>query len=224
MDNTTGDTRIVIADDNPVFRYGLRALLETEADLRVVGEANDGEEATQMALELNPNVLLLDLAMPRASGLEALRELTASSVPMHTILLTVAIEKREIVEALQLGARGVVLKEAATQLVIKAIRTVMAGQYWVGREKVTELVQYLRGMRPQDYEEDHGKTFGLTLRELQITGAIVLGGTNKDIAQNLSISEETVKHHLTHIFDKTGASTRLELALLAIRHKLIPDA
>src|SRR5713226_7378307 len=115
MDNTTGDTRIVIADDHPVFRYGLRALLETEADLRVVGEANDGEEATQMALELNPNVLLLDLAMPRASGLEALRELTASSVPMHTILLTVAIEKREIVEALQLGARGVVLKEAATQ-------------------------------------------------------------------------------------------------------------
>jgi DNA-binding NarL/FixJ family response regulator len=217
-------TRILIADDHPVFRYGLRTLLETETDLRVVGEATDGEEVIQLALELKPNVLLLDLAMPRVSGLEVLRELTRSSIPMHIILLTVAIEKREIVEALQLGARGVVLKEAATQLVIKSIRTAMAGQYWVGREMVTDLVQYLRQMMPRNSREDHGETFGLTPRELQIVAAIGLGCANKDIAQKFSISEDTVKHHLTHIFDKTGASNRLELALFAISHKLIPKA
>ncbi len=224
MDNNAEVTRILIADDHPVFRYGVRALLETETDFRVVGDAADGEEVIQLALKLKPNVLLLDLAMPRVSGLDVLHALTRSSVPMHIILLTVAIEKREIVEALQLGARGVVLKEAATQLVIKSIRTVMAGQYWVGREVVTDLVQYLRQMTPRDSREEQGKVFGLTPRELEIVAAIVSGCTNKDVAQRLSISEETVKHHLTHIFDKTGASNRLELALFATSQKLIPSA
>ena len=223
MDKNAEVTRILIADDHPIFRYGVRALLETETDFRVVGDAADGEEVIQLALKLKPNVLLLDLAMPRVSGLEVLHELTRSSVPMHIILLTVAIEKREMVEALQLGARGVVLKEAATQLVIKSIRTVMAGQYWVGREIVTDLVQYLRQMMPRNSQEEHGKAFGLTPRELQIIAAIVSGCTNKDIVQKLSISEDTVKHHLTRIFDKTGASNRLELALFAISQKLIPD-
>lgn len=224
MDRSTEVIRILIADDHPLFRYGVRALLQTETDFAVVGEAADGEEAMRLARELKPNVLLLDLAMPRVSGLEALRAMTSSSVPMHIILLTVAIEKREIVEALQLGARGVLLKEAAAQLVIKSIRAVMAGQYWVGREVFPDLVQYLRQMKPRGSPEEPGKAFGLTPRELEIIAAIASGCTNKDIVQRLSISEDTVKHHLTRIFDKTGASNRLELALFAIGQKLIPNA
>lgn len=224
MDRNAEVIRILIADDHPLFRYGVRALLETETDFAVVGEAADGEEAMRLARELKPNVLLLDLAMPRVSGLEALRAMTSSSVPMHIILLTVAIEKREIVEALQLGARGVLLKEAAAQLVIKSIRAVMAGQYWVGREVFPDLVQYLRQMTPRGSPEEPGKAFGLTPRELEIIAAIASGCTNKDIVQRLSISEDTVKHHLTRIFDKTGASNRLELALFAIGQKLIPNA
>jgi len=132
-------TRIVIADDHPIFRDGLRRLLETEPDLKVIGEACDGAEAVKLARQLKPDILLLDLAMPRHPGLEALREMStpSGSNAVRVILLTAAAEKNQIVEALQLGARGVVLKDSATQLLLKAIHTVMAGEYWVGRESVT---------------------------------------------------------------------------------------
>src|SRR5579863_865213 len=130
--------RIVIADDHPIFRDGLRRLLETEPDLKVIGEASDGAEAVKLTRQLKPELLLLDLAMPRHPGLEALREMSTGtgSTGVRVILLTAAAEKNQIVEALQLGARGVVLKDSATQLLLKAIHTVMAGEYWVGRESV----------------------------------------------------------------------------------------
>src|SRR3979411_3032203 len=125
--------RIVIADDHPIFRDGLRRLLEAEADLKVIGEACDGAEAVKLARQLKPDILLLDLAMPRHPGLEALRELSSGSAnSVRVILLTAAAEKNQIVEALHLGARGVVLKDSATQLLLKSIHTVMAGEYWVG--------------------------------------------------------------------------------------------
>lgn len=213
--------RILVADDHPIFRDGLRKLLEAEADFRVIGEASDGEEAVKLAHELKPDVLLLDLAMPRQPGLDALRELSAASTPVRTILLTVAIEKAQLVEALQLGARGVVLKETSTELLLKSIRSVVAGQYWVGREAVTDLVRVLRDLIPAAGEEAKKKAFGLTPRELEIVSAIVLGYTNKDIARKFTISEDTVKHHLTNIFDKVGVSNRLELALFSIEHRLV---
>ncbi|MGH9789357.1 MAG: response regulator [Candidatus Acidiferrales bacterium] len=214
-------TRILVADDHPIFRDGLRKLLEAEPDFRVIGEASDGEEAVKLAHELKPDVLLLDLAMPHQPGLDALRELAAASAPVRTILLTVAIEKAQLVEALQLGARGVVLKETSTELLLKSIRSVVAGQYWVGREAVTDLVRVLRDLIPAAGEEAKKKAYGLTPRELEIVSAIVLGYTNKDIARKFSISEDTVKHHLTNIFDKVGVSNRLELALFAIEHRLV---
>lgn len=216
-----GTIRIVIADDHPIFRDGLRRLLEAEPDLKVIGEACDGAEAVKLARQFKPDILLLDLAMPRHPGLEALREMSSSSPDgVRVILLTAAAEKNQIVEALQLGARGVVLKDSATQLLLKSIHTVMSGEYWVGRESVSNLVQYLRNLVQSSGEEARQKKFGLTPRELEIVSAVVAGYANKEIAEYFKISEDTVKHHLSNIFDKLGVSTRLELALFAVNQSL----
>lgn len=211
--------QILIADDHPMFRFGLRKFLEAQRDMTVIGEADDGDQTLRMVKEQQPDLLLLDLAMPRLPGLDTLRALAEASQPVRTILLTAAIEKMQIVQALQLGARGIVLKDAASEILLQAIRAVSAGHYWVGRESVADLVSYLRSlMEPPDLAKN---TYGLTPRELEILSAIVAGLSNRDIAKRFSLSEDTVKHHLTHIFDKTGVSTRLELAVFAISHRLV---
>src|SRR5208282_5451756 len=157
----THPIRIVIADDHPIFRDGLRRLLESEGDMKVVGEACDGREAVKLATEIKPDILLLDLAMPHHTGLDALRDLnTRGAGAVRIILLTAAVEKKQMVEALQLGARGVVLKDSATQLLLKAIHAVMAGEFWVGRESVSNLVQYLRNLMQSTNEETKQKKFG----------------------------------------------------------------
>jgi two-component system nitrate/nitrite response regulator NarL len=220
MDNKSNKVKIAIADDHTIFRDGLRRLLESEPEFQIVGEAADGAEALTMAQQSKPDVLLLDLAMPRLPGLDTLRELSTNKSPVKVILLTAAIEKRQIIEALQMGARGVVMKDAATQLLMKGIRTVMNGQYWVGRESVADMVTYLREQSAQQ-PPSPAKSYGLTKRELEILSTIVSGLSNKEIAQRFSLSEDTVKHHLTNIFDKVGVSSRLELALFAINHRLV---
>ena len=219
MAATRPRVRILIADDHHIFRESLRKLLQAESDFQVVGEAADGAEAMERARSLKPHILLLDLAMPRLGGLEALRELGAASNPVRTVVLSAAIRKEDIVKALQLGARGVVLKDAGSHILFECIRSVMAGDYWMGRETVADLVHALRHLsraRP-----GRAREFGLTFRELEIISHIVAGLTNKEIAQQLLLSEETVKSHLTHIFDKLGMSNRLELALFATHHGLV---
>jgi two-component system nitrate/nitrite response regulator NarL len=214
-------TRIVIADDHPIFRDGLVKLLEASPDFQVVGAAADGVHALELVATLQPDLLLLDLAMPRMAGLVALRELRTKSTQAKIILVTAAIDRSEIVTALQLGAHGIVLKESASEMLFKSIRAVMAGQHWVGRKRVTDLASTLRDLSSQGPQPSR-KHFGLTPRELEIIGVILAGYSNNDIAVNFSISEKTVKHHLTNIFDKLGVSNRLELALFALHHNLAP--
>ncbi|OFW21122.1 MAG: DNA-binding response regulator [Acidobacteria bacterium RIFCSPLOWO2_02_FULL_59_13] len=221
MENDSARIRIVIADDHTMFRDGLRSLLEAETDLEVVGEAADGEQAVQLTRRLQPDILLLDLNMPRWNGLDALRELDVSSGTVRPILLAAVIEKDQIARALQLGARGVVLKESATEVLLKSIRMVMAGQYWVGRDSVTDLVSLLRDLMTSSHRQARPKKFGLTPRELQIVSAVVSGFSNKEIAQKFFLSEDTVKHHITNIFNKMGVSNRLEMAVAALHHKLV---
>ncbi len=213
--------RLLIADDHPIFRKGLRSVLEAEDGFVVVAEATNGEEAVRMSRDLQPDILLLDLAMPGVSGMEALAELATAPTAVRTIMLTAAIEKAEIVKALQLGAAGVVLKSSSTELLCKSIRSVMAGQHWIGREAVSDLVQALRAQMGAPPEKPARERFGLTRREVEITSVVVAGLSNREIARKLSLSEDTVKHHLTNIFNKMGASNRLELALFAVHHRLL---
>jgi len=213
--------RVLIADDHATFRDSVRKLIESENGFSVAGEAADGSEAVQKTRELRPDVLLLDLAMPRRDGLEALRELASSSSAAHTIVLTAAIDNSQLVEALRLGARGVVLKDSAIEVLPEALQSVMAGQYWVARETVGGLIEALRSVASPAAESRPDHQFDLTDRELDIVEAVVAGYSNKDIASQFSISEHTVKHHLSSIFDKLGVSSRLELALFALNHELV---
>jgi len=212
-----GTVRILIADDHPIFCAGLRRLLEVERGFDVISEARDGVEAVELATVLRPDLVLLDLAMPRMEGLDVIRELTRRGTGARLILLTASITRNRIVEALRDGAHGVIMKEAASDLLFRAIRAVMAGQTWVDRDTVTDLLHYIRGQSPADTQ----RRFRLTPREQQVVAAVVSGLTNKDIARQFSVSEDTIKHHVSNIFDKLGVSNRLELALVAIDAELV---
>ena len=215
------EIRILIADDHSIFRDGVRKLLEAEGGFTIVGEATNGTEALDLVIGLRPDVLLLDISMPELSGLEVLRRLPKQTAPLRTILLTASVEKSEIIEALLLGAHGIVPKQSASRMLFKSIRTVMAGEFWVSRDLVSDLVETLRGPSSSGVG---AKTMGLTRRELEVIAAVVEGQVNKDIAQTFHISEYTVKHHLTRIFDKLGVSNRVELAMFAVNHELVKIA
>ena len=213
-------TRILLADDHPLFRDGIRKLLHSEPGFRVVGQASNGDEAIQLAKRLSPDIILLDVAMPGRDGMDALKELATLHLPARTLLLTASLGKSEIVRALKLGACGVILKEATTARLFESIRCVMTGQYWVGRESVSDLVRALRTVSPSAELSQRPRDFGLTRRETEVVSMVVAGYSNPDIAEKCNISEQTVKHHIGHIFDKLGVSNRLELALFAVNHRL----
>jgi len=214
--------RIVLADHQQIFRDGLKSLLDSEAGFAVVGWAGSALHALRMVHDLHPDVLLLDLALP-GGGLGVLQKLALMPEPVRTIALTASIDQDTLVAALQHGARGVILKESTTALLFKSIRTVIGDEYWVGREDVGHIVERLRRLTEQCEAEGHAKRFKLTRREMQIVTAVAAGESNKGIAQRLSLSEDTVKHHVSHVFDKLGVFSRLELAVFAINHKLVKD-
>jgi DNA-binding NarL/FixJ family response regulator len=215
----TNQVRVLIADDHPLFREALRELIETDRDFRVIGEANDGREAIKMVADIRPDILLLDLLMPVKAGLETLQELSTMTHTTRTLLLAAEVGDSDVVDALRLGARGVVMKQSASEMLFKSMRTVMAGQYWVGRECVSDLIDQMRE-RAAAPPEPRRPTFGLTPREMEIVSTVVGGYANSEIAQKFEISVKTVKHHLTNIFDKVGVSNRLELALFAVHHRV----
>jgi DNA-binding NarL/FixJ family response regulator len=159
--------------------------------------------------------------MPRLPGLEAMRAIMSKSPRVKIILLTSTISTQQVIEALQIGARGIVAKDAVAGDLSKSLRAVLSGDYWIGGERVVNLLQALRELMQKAAAVPERKTYGLTPRELEVVNSIVEGCSNKDIAREFTISEETVKRHLSNIFDKTGVSTRLELALFAIAHKLV---
>jgi DNA-binding NarL/FixJ family response regulator len=213
--------RILIADDQPVFRCGLRALLQGEADLQIVGEATDCAEAARLVDNLGPHILLIDLATQGALGAQILQRIARSHPDLRIILLLAAdAEKQPIIDALQLGVHGVVTTRASRETFVKSIRMVMAGEYWIPRGTIADFVRALRAV-PVDPAQKQS-VLKLTPRELEVVIAVAGGYTNKDIAQRFSISDQTVKHHLTNIFDKLGVSNRLELVIIAIGRGLVP--
>lgn len=217
---TSPRCRILVADDDPIVRDFLRALLSETKRFELVGEATDGQDAVHKALLLKPDILLLDLLLPSLPGIEALRELTTITAPVKTLLLCSAINKRQIVEALQLGARGILLKQAIGDLE-RAIDAVMEGHYWIRGKNVSNILQELQEIQESSATGSDLKPLGLTRREMDIVSLVVQGCPNKEIAKQLGIAEDTVKRHLTNIFDKVGTSTRLELALFAVDRHLV---
>ena len=212
--------RIVVADDHPVVCIGVRNMLTATDGFEVVGDATDGDEAITQTLELQPDILLLDVQMPRLPGLEAMRAIMNGMPTVKILLLTSTITTQQVIEALHIGARGIVLKDALANHLQTAVRTVFGGDYWIGGKRVINLVSALHDLM-QQAQIPQRKTYGLTPRELEVVGAIVEGCSNRDIAKQFNLSEETVKRHLSNIFDKTGVSTRLELALFAIARQLV---
>lgn len=211
---------ILVADDDPIVRDVLRVLISQKKRLVLVAEANDGQEAIRQALLHKPDILLLDMLLPRLPGIETLRELTTVTVPVKTLLLCSSITKQQIIEALQLGARGIFLKNSIDELE-PAVEAVMAGQYWIHGKSVSNIVQELHDLSVEAAPADLPRSLGLTKRETDIVSLVVQGCSNKDIGRHLGIAEDTVKRHLTHIYDKVGTSTRLELALFAFDRQLV---
>ena len=211
--------KILIADGYPIFREGLKYLLSAQEDFEVLGEAGDSIEALRLMELLKPDVLLLDMAMPPLNGMEVLARSDGNLRTTRVIILSVTADTNQIVQALQLGACGVLRKEVSSEVLLKSIRAVSQGQYWVGRRDMAGAIDALRSV-PSLESENASRNFGLTPREMQILLSLVEGLPNKEIARSFGISEQTVKHHISSIFDKTGMSNRLELVIFSINQGL----
>jgi two-component system, NarL family, nitrate/nitrite response regulator NarL len=221
--------RIVVADDHPIFRDGLCRLLALEEDFEVVAQAQDGRQVLEILQQLEPDILLLDLKMPGLDGLATLQRLQAARNKTRVIVLTASDDKNEFVQAMKLGTSGIVLKQTATELLIKSIRKVHAGEIWLDSHTTAAVIRQFvaaeeappppppppAASAPRDRERSP-----LSQREREIVALVAQGFKNKEMAEKMFISEQTVKNHLHNIFDKLGVSDRLELALYAIHNNL----
>ena len=205
-----------------MFRESLRALLHNRSGFRVVGEAADTSTAIAMARRLKPDVLVLDVTMADMGGMEVIRELGKSDPELRVVVLSASLSKVHTVRAIELGARGVVLKNSSSDQLLGAIKKVAQGEYSIANESLASLIQAvtenLTGRR-----NFHNK-YGLTRRESEVVSTVLDGYSNPEIAEKFGLSEQTVKHHLSRVFDKLGVYSRLELALFAVNHRILDDA
>lgn len=221
MSNELSPIRIVIADEHPIRREDVRRLLESEPGLRIVGEASDVLGATQLTRHVKPDILLIDLALSQRFELQAVNGAASPLPPVRIVVMVTAVEKTHLVEAFRFGAHGIVLKTSSSRVLLNSLRSVMAGQYWLESENVPVLVEALRESLSQGNGTKSPKDYGLTRREVEIMTKIAGGSSNREVGEQFSISERTVKHHLTNIFSKVGVSSRLQLALFAVNHHIM---
>lgn len=207
--------RILIADDHAVVRRGLRALIETEDGMEVVGEAGDGGEAVQKAGSLHPDVILLDLVMPQMDGIEAIREIHRNDPKSRILVLTSFSEDEKVLTAIEVGAMGCLLKDATPEDLLRAIRDVYHGQSALNPTIARKLIHKLREADTKSPVEE------LTTREVEVLRLIARGLSNREIGEKLFISEPTVRTHVSNILMKLDLPNRTQAALFAVREGLV---
>lgn len=209
--------RLVLADDHPIVLDGLENLFRLESDFRVVARCVNGEECLEAVRRFQPDVLVLDIRMPGKDGLAVLRELRREQQPTQVVLLAAALEEDEVLEALRLGVRGMVLKELAPQMVVQCVRKVHAGEQWLEKQAVGRALDTL--LRREAGEREAATI--LTPREIEMVGMVARGLRNKEMSDRLAISEGTVKIHLHNIYRKLKVENRVELILYAQSKRLV---
>jgi DNA-binding NarL/FixJ family response regulator len=222
MEKSKDPICVLIADDHVVVRAGLRMLIETQPTMKVVGEAGTKNEVLALASREQPDIILLDIYLGSENSLEFMPELMAKAENARIIILTGFRDKEEHQLAVRLGAMGVVLKDTTPQLMLKSIERVHAGEVWLDRFLTSKLIVSLRGnTRDEKQPEDDSRIGKLTEREHEVLALVGEGLKNKQIADRLYISEITVRHHLTSIFEKLKVSDRLELLIFAYQKGLV---
>ncbi len=206
----TGPIRILVADDHPIVRDGLRAVLETQSDFVVVGEAANGPEVLEQVVGLRPDILLLDLEMPDLDGVQVLRALATQGYPVRTLVFTAYDAEGQVIGAVQAGAQGYLLKGAPREELFRAVRTVAGGGVWIQPQVARTLVGHVRG------DADP-----LTPREREVLQLVAQGLANKQIAARLGITERTVKLHVSNILGKLGAANRTDAVTRAVQRGLV---
>ena len=210
--------KIMIADDHALIREGIKQILELESDISVIGQASNGEEAFDMAAELNPEVILLDINMPKLNGIETLRKFKDMGIKSKVIILTIHEDKEYILKTLKLGANGYILKDSSADTLIEGIRAVYKGEKYI-QPSVAELVS--ESSTYDDYcNASLVKINSLTKREYEVLILIAEGLNNKDIAERLYISEKTVKNHVSNIFKKLNLNDRVQAAIFAYKNDI----
>ena len=223
MDDDRNPIRVVMADEQPDSRISLRKLLESDREIDILADVSDAEGAVKLTCLLRPDVLLVTLGIARTFGLDGPMNFVSGVGPARVVVMLQAPEKANIVEAFRLGVHGLCFQTSKLQGLVQCLRSVVAGHYWLENESVDILVEALRDLLCRDEAKATTKDYGLTPRELDIIAKIAGGRSNKEVGEEFSISERTVKHHLTNIFSKLGVSSRLQLALFAVNHHLMGD-
>jgi two-component system nitrate/nitrite response regulator NarL len=212
------EIRVLIVDDHQLVRTGLRMLIESQPEMKVVGKAGNSAEALALAASQKPNLILLDIDLGTENGLDFLPELRKTAPGARVLILTGVTDLEIHRRAARLGASGLVLKEHAAEVLLKAIRKVSQGEVWLDRAMMSNLLNEMTQTKKKDPDQE--KISGLTPRELEVITLIAEGLRNKQIAERLFISETTVTHHLSSTFSKLGVSDRLELVIYAFAHSL----